>query len=403
MHCGYGINSLMMSWCCSACPFSLCSVTVLINVICFVQVTSHRRAMRKKDPNFCKLTYLTHQVVNAHILVTRIDAPLYTIGTQCVWYVTWFLFVLGAERRVPVTPSSSSSSSSRYQRRRSTGSRDERYRSGKIETLVTIDWIIVFSFISHNLGLCYFIRIRCALGSRSGRTWETQWEKDGCAVAVQAAIAHRSNLNGHLHSSRCVHAPFFCKRTVCACASLLLFPVFVQTHPLALMPRGLWGGRGVSTWTPGSAELCTAHLQRHHRLRLTATALPTQLDWQRPACTPMAVSLCANIQTSFLLNYRLNMTCYMCNSCAFSLLFCSRSDVSFVSEKAGLKRNGCVYWQWFRHQALVWLPVRSALVVSGFWGSVSHNSSKTSKRKEFVFWSSCVPACALSSACFSST
>uniref|UniRef100_A0A672NBK1 Disco-interacting protein 2 homolog C-like n=1 Tax=Sinocyclocheilus grahami TaxID=75366 RepID=A0A672NBK1_SINGR len=35
----------------------------------------------------------------------------------------------GAERRIPVTPSSSSSSSSRYQRRRSTGTRDERYRS----------------------------------------------------------------------------------------------------------------------------------------------------------------------------------------------------------------------------------------------------------------------------------
>uniref|UniRef100_A0A8C2DP54 Disco-interacting protein 2 homolog Cb n=1 Tax=Cyprinus carpio TaxID=7962 RepID=A0A8C2DP54_CYPCA len=33
------------------------------------------------------------------------------------------------ERRIPVTPSSSSSSSSRYQRRRSTGTRDERYRS----------------------------------------------------------------------------------------------------------------------------------------------------------------------------------------------------------------------------------------------------------------------------------
>uniref|UniRef100_A0A4W4FQM0 DMAP1-binding domain-containing protein n=1 Tax=Electrophorus electricus TaxID=8005 RepID=A0A4W4FQM0_ELEEL len=37
--------------------------------------------------------------------------------------------VPGAESRAPVTPSSSSSSSSRYQRRRSTGSRDERYRS----------------------------------------------------------------------------------------------------------------------------------------------------------------------------------------------------------------------------------------------------------------------------------
>uniref|UniRef100_A0AAR2IUT3 DMAP1-binding domain-containing protein n=1 Tax=Pygocentrus nattereri TaxID=42514 RepID=A0AAR2IUT3_PYGNA len=36
---------------------------------------------------------------------------------------------VGAESRIPVTPSSSSSSSSRYQRRRSTGSRDERYRS----------------------------------------------------------------------------------------------------------------------------------------------------------------------------------------------------------------------------------------------------------------------------------
>uniref|UniRef100_A0A4W4FQG2 DMAP1-binding domain-containing protein n=1 Tax=Electrophorus electricus TaxID=8005 RepID=A0A4W4FQG2_ELEEL len=36
---------------------------------------------------------------------------------------------VGAESRAPVTPSSSSSSSSRYQRRRSTGSRDERYRS----------------------------------------------------------------------------------------------------------------------------------------------------------------------------------------------------------------------------------------------------------------------------------
>ncbi|KTF87384.1 hypothetical protein cypCar_00014372, partial [Cyprinus carpio] len=35
----------------------------------------------------------------------------------------------GAERCIPVTPSSSSSSSSRYQRRRSTGTRDERYRS----------------------------------------------------------------------------------------------------------------------------------------------------------------------------------------------------------------------------------------------------------------------------------
>uniref|UniRef100_A0A673JIS1 Disco-interacting protein 2 homolog C-like n=1 Tax=Sinocyclocheilus rhinocerous TaxID=307959 RepID=A0A673JIS1_9TELE len=35
----------------------------------------------------------------------------------------------GVERRIPVTPSSSSSSSSRYQRRRSTGTRDERYRS----------------------------------------------------------------------------------------------------------------------------------------------------------------------------------------------------------------------------------------------------------------------------------
>ncbi|XP_067218089.1 disco-interacting protein 2 homolog C isoform X1 [Chanodichthys erythropterus] len=35
----------------------------------------------------------------------------------------------GAERRIPVTPSSSSSSSFRYQRRRSNGSRDERYRS----------------------------------------------------------------------------------------------------------------------------------------------------------------------------------------------------------------------------------------------------------------------------------
>uniref|UniRef100_A0A9J8C8X5 Disco-interacting protein 2 homolog Cb n=1 Tax=Cyprinus carpio carpio TaxID=630221 RepID=A0A9J8C8X5_CYPCA len=34
-----------------------------------------------------------------------------------------------AERCIPVTPSSSSSSSSRYQRRRSTGTRDERYRS----------------------------------------------------------------------------------------------------------------------------------------------------------------------------------------------------------------------------------------------------------------------------------
>ncbi|KAK1790654.1 hypothetical protein P4O66_014516, partial [Electrophorus voltai] len=40
-----------------------------------------------------------------------------------------FVFTVGAESRAPVTPSSSSSSSSRYQRRRSTGSRDERYRS----------------------------------------------------------------------------------------------------------------------------------------------------------------------------------------------------------------------------------------------------------------------------------
>ncbi|KTG19117.1 hypothetical protein cypCar_00021052, partial [Cyprinus carpio] len=38
----------------------------------------------------------------------------------------------GAERRIPVTPSSSSSSSSRYQRRRSTGTRDERYRSDSL-------------------------------------------------------------------------------------------------------------------------------------------------------------------------------------------------------------------------------------------------------------------------------
>uniref|UniRef100_A0A8C1NVH2 Disco-interacting protein 2 homolog Cb n=1 Tax=Cyprinus carpio TaxID=7962 RepID=A0A8C1NVH2_CYPCA len=39
------------------------------------------------------------------------------------------MFAVGAERCIPVTPSSSSSSSSRYQRRRSTGTRDERYRS----------------------------------------------------------------------------------------------------------------------------------------------------------------------------------------------------------------------------------------------------------------------------------
>lgn len=49
--------------------------------------------------------------------------------------------MLGAERRVPVTPSSSSSSSSRYQRRRSTGSRDERYRSGKIKAGLWLPYI----------------------------------------------------------------------------------------------------------------------------------------------------------------------------------------------------------------------------------------------------------------------
>lgn len=94
------------------------------------------------------------------------------------------------------------------------------------------------------------------------------------------------------------------KRTVCTCVCvwLLYLPVFVQTHPLALTLRGLWGGRGVSTWTPGSAELSTAHLQRHRRPRLTATALPTLLDWRRPACTPMAVSLRANTQTCNMLD-----------------------------------------------------------------------------------------------------
>uniref|UniRef100_A0A672NBK6 Disco-interacting protein 2 homolog C-like n=1 Tax=Sinocyclocheilus grahami TaxID=75366 RepID=A0A672NBK6_SINGR len=44
-------------------------------------------------------------------------------------YICPSVFAVGAERRIPVTPSSSSSSSSRYQRRRSTGTRDERYRS----------------------------------------------------------------------------------------------------------------------------------------------------------------------------------------------------------------------------------------------------------------------------------
>ncbi len=89
----------------------------------------------------------------------------------------------------------------------------------------------------------------------------------------------------------CVQEPV--SKSVCMCVTVL--SVSQQTRPPALTMRGLWGGREVSVWTPGSAELSMALLQhpRHHRR--TATALLMQPDSQGPTCTHMAVRMHANI------------------------------------------------------------------------------------------------------------
>lgn len=67
-------------------------------------------------------------------------------------------FSVGAESRVPVAPSSSSSFSSRYQRRRSTGSRDERYCSGKLYIYLTSS-LRSYLYLHVVLQMCFSVNL----------------------------------------------------------------------------------------------------------------------------------------------------------------------------------------------------------------------------------------------------
>lgn len=316
-----------------------------------------------------------------------------------LWYVTWFVLVVGAERRVPVTPSSSSSSSSRYQRRRSTGSRDERYRSGEITAGLWLPKIFQNKFderpqncISHMLK-----RIKKSLSP-----------SDVHSEAVQAALERHSErkMAVLLPSKRRSLMGQTSMDTYTPPGVYVLISVFNRTYVHVLTSvspcdcadsssgsdaegsLGRAGGVNVDSWinralhgSPSTSSSSSSHSNSSvNAARLAETSMHSYGS--------KSVCKYTNLQ---VIHWEMDLwhVTYF--------LFHSRSNVSSVSEKAGLKRNGCVYWQWFCHQTFHWLPVRSPLVIAGFWGSVSHNPLgwiRDIKHKElnFVFWSLCVPA-----------
>ncbi len=115
------------------------------------------------------------------------------------------MFAVGGERRIPVTPSSSSSSSSRYQRRRSTGTRDERYRSGEIKgTNLHTHKFLVFMFITFDIFISEYHHIL-----KYDKDFMQQFNEQDVSIVCSCSVSPDKSTTEHNSVSLLNESTFF--------------------------------------------------------------------------------------------------------------------------------------------------------------------------------------------------